>query len=137
MQSFPGITHIYPILAAALVENIAYRAIAGLPVPVYTKAEPIRILGDALCELSEEPDHGSQFQTVTLTFHTTAALDTAAPLAFAVRTVQGDTYIIGGKERPHPTLKVTETTGTPDGDARVREYKVTHKHRKALIKCVM
>lgn len=137
MSSLPGITQILLIPASSLVDNIAYRAIAGLPVPIYTKGTPLAILGDAVCELSEQPDNGQQLQTVTLTFRTTDTIPTAEPLAFAVRTVQGDIYIIGGKERPHPSFKVSYTTGTPDGDAHVTEYKVTHTHRKALIKCVM
>lgn len=137
MQSLPGITHIYTVLSSSLVDNIAYRSAAGLLVPVYSVTTPLAIIGDAVWDLAEEPDHGSQLQTITLTFRTTGTVDLTSPLAFVVRTVRGDTYIIGGKETPHPTVKVSETSGTPGGDPAVREYKITHKHRIALIKCVM
>lgn len=137
MQTLPGVASVFQMLTADLVRDIAYRSEAGLLVPVYKKPTAIPILGDAKCELTEQPDNNAQVEKVTLTFRTSHRLDTSQPLAFVVRTVQGQTYLIGTRERPFPTVKVSHTTGAPSGDASVYEVQVSLTHRKALVRVVM
>jgi hypothetical protein len=71
-------------------------------------------------------------EKVKLSFSTLRELPTRQNIGFVIRTVDGKLYIIGSKERPYPTVKVTTTTGQPDGDASVRKYEVSYTARKAL-----
>lgn len=137
MQILPGITHIYQIRNTALIADIAYRAEAGLPVPMYRTPLALPILGGATWELTEQDDNNSQIEKVTLTFRSTHRVTTSFPSAFIVRTVAGEVYLIGTRERPYPTVKVSRSSGEPDGSASVYEVQVSFTHRRALIKCVM
>ena len=50
-------------------------------------------------------------------------------------TIDGTKYVIGAKERPYPAVKITRSTGRPDGDSSVRKYEVSFTARKALALC--
>ena len=54
---------------------------------------------------------------------------------FVIETVDGDKYVIGAKERPYPTVKISRSTGQPDGDPSVRKYEVSFTAKKALALC--
>lgn len=133
MQSLPGITHVYQVPCSSLLSELAYRAEAGIPIPIYRTPLAIPILGDATVELTESDDNNSQIEKVTLTFRTAQRIYTTRPSAFIVRTVEGKAYLIGSRARPYPTVKVTRTTGTPGGDAAAYEVQISLTLRKALL----
>lgn len=87
--------------------------------------------------MEQEPDNNANSQKVSLTFYTLDDIPEDEPLAFVATTVQGDSYLIGMKERPYPSVKITSQTGTPDGDRAVKKYQVQFTARKALIPCAV
>ena len=131
-HSLPGITLVSYLDDDCLPSDVCYKAVAGIPVSLPEQPISIRIVDTAVCEIEEQTDNNVQMEKVRLTFATLQELPTRQNIAFVVRTVDGKMYVIGAKERPYPTVKVTTTTGQPDGDASVRKYEISYTARKAL-----
>lgn len=120
-----------------LPANITYRAMAGVPVGIFTSLNDICKVGEATCETEEQFDNNSQVEKASLTFHTLDELPTYRHLAFVIFTAQGDTFVIGTKELPYPTVKISRSTGTPDGEPSVRKYEVSFTAKKSLVLCAV
>ena len=136
-QSLPGIKRIAFVECSLLPANITYRAMAGVPVGIFTTVEDVCKIGEATCETEEQFDNNSQVEKATLTFFTLDELPTYRHLAFVVSTTDGDTFVIGTKELPYPTVKITRSTGTPDGEPSVRKYEVSFTAKKSLVLCAV
>ena len=131
-HSLPGITLLSYLADDYLPSDICYKAVAGIPVSLSEHTISIPMVDVAVCEVEEQTDNNVQMEKVKLSFSTLRELPTRQNIGFVIRTVDGKLYIIGSKERPYPTVKVTTTTGQPDGDASVRKYEVSYTARKAL-----
>ena len=136
-QSLPGITRIAFVDCDLLPADITLRAMAGVPVGIYTTVNEIGKIGDATCETEELFDNNSQVEKATLTFNTLDELPTDRHLAFVIFTANGDTFVIGAKEMPYPTVKITRSTGAPDGEPSVRKYEVSYTAKKSLVLCAV
>lgn len=136
MNTLPGIIAVKYLPCRELTEDVQYKSIAGVPVAVYDKCTAVSLTTKAECEVTEEPDNNFSLQKATLTFYTVDSIPRHEPLAFVVTTVGGETYLIGMKERPYPSIKISQTTGTPDGSAAQRKVEVTFSSAKALIPCL-
>lgn len=137
MHSLPGIKKVSYLPCDKLMPNVMYAAFVGLPVGVYNIPTDITLTGQAECQMEQEPDNNVNSQKVSLTFYTLDDIPEDEPLAFIATTVQGDCYLIGMRERPYPSVKITSQTGTPDGDRAVKKYQVQFTARKALIPCAV
>ena len=91
--------------------------------------------GEAVCEVEQLYDNNSYIEKAKLTFLTLDDVPTDQHPAFVIRTVNDEYYVIGAKERPYPTVKITRSTGQPDGDTSVRKYEVSFTAKKALALC--
>lgn len=80
-------------------------------------------------------DNNSYIEKVKLAFSTLDEVPTEQHPAFVFQTMDGIKYMIGAKERPFPTVKISRSTGQPDGDASVRKYEVSFSAKKALALC--
>ena len=141
--SLPGILNVWYVETRQLPDDVIYRAVAGIPVAMPVQPISIYFKGEAVCEVEESYDNRSalgtlrsskncQMEKAKLTFTTLDEVPTRLSLAFLIRTVNNEQYIIGAKERPYPTVKVSRSTGSPDGDAAARRYEVSFTGRKAL-----
>ena len=110
---------------------------AGVPVGIFTTVEDVCKIGEATCETEEQFDNNSQVEKATLTFFTLDELPIYRHLAFVISTTDGDTFVIGTKELPYPTVKITRSTGTPDGEPSVRKYEVSFTAKKSLVLCAV
>ena len=133
--SLPGITKVWYIMRDDLPDDIVYRSVAGIPVNLDVVPTDITLKGQAVCEVEQTFDNNSYIEQVKLTFLTLDDVQTAQHPAFLIKTVNDDIYIIGSKERPYPTVKITSSTGQPDGDTSVRKYEVSFTAKKALALC--
>ena len=133
--SLPGITHIWYILRDYLPDDVVYRAVADIPVTLQASPINISLMGEAVCEVEQSFDNNSYIEKSKLTFLTLDEVPTDQHPAFVIETVNGDKYVIGAKERPYPTVKITRSTGQPDGDPSVRKYEVSFTAKKALALC--
>ena len=133
--SLPGIQKVWYILRNYLPDDVVYRSVAGIPVSLQQQPISIPMKGEAVCEVETAFDNNSYIEKAKLTFLTLAEVPTDQHPAFLFQTIEGDIYIIGAKERPYPTVKITRSTGQPDGDTSVRKYEVSFSAKKALALC--
>lgn len=137
LHSLPGITRVAYTQCNLLPPDISLRALAGVPVGVYTTVTDIPLYGEAECELETQFDNNSLVEKVKLTFSTLDDLPLFRQLAFVIFTANGEIFLIGTKELPYPSVKLTRSTGTPDGEPSVRKYEVSLTGRKALVLCAV
>lgn len=113
------------------------RKILQILTKITLEVEPDEIIlkGEAVCEVEQSYDNNSYIEKAKLTFLTLDDVPTDQHPAFVIHTVNDEYYIIGAKERPYPTVKITRSTGQPDGDTSVRKYEVSFTAKKALALC--
>ena len=133
--SLPGITKAWYIQRNYLPDDVVYRSVAGIPVTLQEQPISINLKGEAICEVEQSFDNNSYIEKSKLTLYTLDEVPTDQHPAFVIETVDGDKYVIGAKERPYPTVKITRSTGQPDGDPSVRKYEVSFIAKKALALC--
>ena len=133
--SLPGIQQVWYISRNGLPDDVVYRSVAGIPVSVIEQPISITMKGEAVCEVEQSYDNNSYIEKAKLTFLTLDDVPTDQHPAFVIRTVNDEYYVIGAKERPYPTVKITRSTGQPDGDTSVRKYEVSFSAKKALALC--
>lgn len=133
--SLPGITKAWYIQRDYLPDDVVYRSVAGIPVTLQEQPISINLKGEAICEVEQSFDNNSYIEKSKLTLYTLDEVPTDQHPAFVIETVDGDKYVIGAKERPYPTVKITRSTGQPDGDPSVRKYEVSFTAKKALALC--
>ena len=133
--SLPGIQQVWYILRDYLPDDVVYRSVAGIPITLEVEPDVIIMKGEAVCEVEQSYDNNSYIEKAKLTFLTLDDVPTDQHPAFLFQTIEGDIYIIGAKERPYPTVKITRSTGQPDGDTSVRKYEVSFTAKKELALC--
>ena len=135
--SLPGINKAWYIQRDYLPDDVVYRSVAGLTVVLQEKPISINLKGEAICEVEQSFDNNSYIEKSKLTLYTLDEVPTGQHPAFVIETVDGDNYVIGAKERPYPTVKITRSTGQPDGDPSVRKCEVSFTAKKALALCTV
>lgn len=133
--SIPGILNVWYVDTSYLPDDVIFKGVAGIHFSLGVQPISIPFIGEAVCEVDEQDDNNSQIQKVTLTFYTLRLLPTERDIAFVIRTIDDQLYLIGAKERPFPTVRMSATTGKTDGDAAIMKYEVNFSARKALIPC--
>ena len=133
--SLPGIIKVWYLLRDALPDDVVYRAVAGIPISFDGQPTEVNLKGEAVCEVEQSFDNNSYIEKTKLTFLALDVVPTDQHPAFVIQTVNGDRYVMGAKERPYPTVKITRSTGQPDGDPSVRKYEVSFTAKKALALC--
>lgn len=133
--SLPGIQHVWYISRDYLPDDVIYRSVVGMSITLLEQPISINMKGEAVCEVEQSIDNNSYMEKVKLTFLTLDDVPIDQFPAFLFQTIDGDIYLLGAKERPYPTVKITRSTGQPDGDASVRKYEVSFTAKKALARC--
>ena len=133
--SLPGITNVSYISYDDLPDDVVYRSVAGIPITLEVVPDEITMKGEAVCEVEQSFDNNSYIEKAKLTFLTLDDVPTYNHPAFVIKTVNDETFLIGSKERPYPTVKISSSTGQPDGDTSVRKYEVSFTAKKALALC--
>ena len=134
-NSLPGIKNIGYVPAERLQREIMLKHLAGLPVAVFTDITPISFCGVPTCEAVSSYNNNGRIEQTTLRFNTREAMPTSRHVAFVVTDCNGKSYIIGQREKPRPIVKVTQDTGTPDGDPAVFSVEILLYAQKSLIPC--
>ena len=135
-QSLPGIKRIDYVLAENLTPNVMLNAICGGLVSVLAQTTEVPFVGEAICVTTSECDNHGKVESVTLTFSSTEYVPSSMPLAFIVTDVNGNSFLIGSREKPFPIIKHDITFGSPAGDQSVNQYEVKYVAIRALIGCV-
>lgn len=135
VQSLPGIKSIGYVEAEKLSPNVMLKGICNCPVGVFTDVVNIPLCGTPTCTVEDEYDRHGRLQSVKLLFKSTQFVPTHRRIAFVVTDVKGQSFLIGAKEPPHPTVDLTINFGAPDGDAAASSYEVKYVAVKALLLC--
>ena len=106
-----------------------------MPITIPATTTEITLKGEATCELEQSSDNNCYIEKVKLNIPTLDDVPLQDFPAFVIQTVDGTKYVIGAKERPYPAVKITRSTGRPDGDPSVRKYEVSFTAKKALALC--
>lgn len=134
-QSLPGIKYIGFVETEKLSPNVMLKGICGAPVGVYVDVTPVAFVGMPDCTIGDEYDSHGRLQAVELKFATNEFVPTTTPVAFVVTDVNGQSYLIGAQEPPHPVVKLTVNFGSPKGESSVNTYEVKYVAIKALLQC--
>lgn len=132
-QSLPGIVSIHTVECSRLQPQLMLRAMSKLPNAVFAPLTHRNHIGEPICNTISEYLNGSRSEKTTLEFISDADFDTSQPLAFVVKCVNGDSFLIGRKEHPYPTVTITHTTGTTTSDASSYKIEVNFIAPKTLI----
>ncbi len=132
-QGLPGIKWIAWKRCEQLPSMIMLKAMAHVSFNIVSNWTVIELIGKAQIDVQETNDANSQIEQVSLSFRTLDDIPTHSNLAFIVKTVNGESYVIGQKEKPFPEIKVKKSSGSPGGSENVHDYEVTYTARKALI----
>lgn len=133
----PGITHIYEMLCSDLPENVDMRSLSGLPIAIAASMREIPFHGEAICDTETIYNNNGEEEKATLSFMSNDRITARPAKAFVVTDVNGNHYLLGCKEYPFPIIGCRKTTGTPDGDAAVYQYEVTHVALRTAMECAI
>lgn len=134
-QSLPGIKRLGYVAADRLQRQSMHKSIVGIPVGVFTDITLINFVGTPTCEVESDYDNNGRLENTTLRFATNDNIPIYKPIAFVFTDVNGDSWLLGTREKPRPIIKVERSTGQPGGDENVYAFNVTMYAHKALIKC--
>ena len=132
-QSLPGIVSIHTVECSRLQPQLMLRAMSKLPNAVFAPLTPRNHIGEPICNTISEYLNGSRSEKTTLEFISDEDFDANIPLAFVVKCVNGEAYLIGRKEHPYPIITITHTTGTTTSEASSYKIEVNFIAPKTLI----
>ena len=137
MRTIPGIVKIEVVRCAQLPANVMLTAITRGSVTLVLEPEEVTFYGQPTLKWEGLLVNKAPQEKSTLEFKTPHRLHDNVRIAFIVTAASGKKYLIGSREGKYPVVTYTETTGTPDGEAALRTYKVTHLARKSVLECIV
>lgn len=120
------------VAGSLLSSDIILKHLAGVPVGIFAAVTPVTHFDSSSCEAETEYNNGVSFEKTTLQFRTTDEIPSSQDIAFVVKDVQGQSYLVGHRERPHPIVAVTAII---DKDTNIRKVNVSFSARKSLVPC--
>lgn len=136
-NSLPGIVKIQWVRCSDISARIMFVSLAGAVVTLALDATLVRFFGTPSLKWDGSLVNGVRLEKSTLEFATADILPDGERIAFIVTTASGRQYIIGTREPKYPQVNYSETVGSPDGDAALRTYKVTHIAQKSVLPCIL
>lgn len=137
IQILPGIKTVGWIDCRHLPRRVDLSAICGMPVAILTDIHPIPFFDEPTCECKTKKDGAGYEDTATLKFLTDRKLPRSASLGFVVTDVNGNSYLLGSLEEPHPLVEYERRTGLPSGDAAGFLYEIKHVSIKSMVPCII
>lgn len=132
-NSLPGIISISCLPCKLVQRNSDLKYLSGMPVQVFTTPIPIDFKGMPTCETISQYDNNGRNESTTLKFMALSPVPLREHLAFIVTDANRRSYLLGLHEAPYPIIKISHSTGTPDGDPAVYAHEITFKALKSLI----
>lgn len=136
-NTLPGIVKIQMVRCSDIQPHVMYASISGALVALALPAVTVKFYGQPSLKWDGSIVNGSRQEKSTLEFSTTEKLPEGEWLAFVLTVASGKQYLIGAREPKYPIINYTDTAGSPDGDAALRTYKITHVAQKSVLPCVL
>ncbi len=134
-QILPGVKAIGWVDCRHLPRRVDLLGICLVSVPILTDIHPIPFFGEPECRCQRKKSTAGYEDTATLKFLTSAELPLGISLGFVVTDVNDQSFLIGSREAPQPSIECEHRTGSPNGDAAGYHYEVKHVAIKSLIPC--
>src|SRR5574344_620959 len=134
-QILPGVKEIGWVRCEHLVNDIALRGIAMMPVPVLTEIHNVPFFDEPTCECVTENDGGNRTVMAKLKFASEDLLPLKEHLAFVATAIAGNFYIIGAREAPFPVVNLTISLGNANGEGAGGNDELAHKAIRWLAPC--
>lgn len=131
--SMPGISEVWVMDADDIQSGVVQAHIAGLDVTVLARKRELMAFGDASCEVETSWENNAQKEKATLQFTTTSVVIPRKAMAWLIKDVTGQWWLMGSKERPWPTTTVGRNLGSPGDEKAARRVKATLESLVALI----
>lgn len=131
----PGIVKVRAVRCADLPQGIPLLADNVNLIPVLATAAEIALIDIPECKITSSSDAGNPQEEAVLTFTATRPPLAGYSLAYILTDAAGNHTLLGAREWPRPITEVTMVTGTPGGDARAYEVKVTYTSRRVTVPC--
>lgn len=132
-NSLPGISSIEVVECDKLQPSLMLRAMSNLPNTIFAETRKLTNIYDAVCSTETIFINGSKKQKTSLTFVTIEQIEVDTPLAFVVKCVNGDMWLIGKREAPYPAVKTVHNTGNPKSDTHTYKVDVTLSDNLTLL----
>ena len=134
MTSVPGITYIGMIQCSSLAAHLESKSLAGMNASVSSGITEVEFIGVPECSVSTEYDNNGYSSKVTLKFVSEMDIPLSFPLAFVIKDVSGQGFLIGKKEKCYPVIKKDRDTGTPASVKAAFSYQIEYVALVGLIK---
>ena len=136
-QRLPGIMALGFVRGSNLPRQMMHKSLVGIPIGIMTSVTPINFIGTPTCEATSDYDNGGRIEKTTLKFLTNDTIDLFYGIAFVVKDTNGNAFVIGARENPHPIIKRNVFSGETAGSPAVFSYEVTLYAQRSLIPCFL
>ncbi len=120
----PGIRAISWVPAELLPINVKSKLVSGVPVAILTVPTPITIIGEPVCEVTQEHINGGIKVTTSLEFVSNDSIPLDQPLGLVIQDCNGRTLLIGEREKPWAVVNSTNSSGKVNGEVNATTYNV-------------
>lgn len=134
IQRLPGVKEIGYIYSWELPKRIDLLAIVGSEIVIMANRRNVPFFGEPSVKLTTKKENHAYTEEAVLEF---TSADIPFPLhdiAFVVRDIEDNFYIIGSKEEPGIDIEIQSSLGAPSGESKAFAVKITHKSIRALVK---
>lgn len=118
-----------------LQRQVALAGICRMPVAVLTDIHPVEFFDEPDCRCTSKKENGGWQDSATLKFLAAEPLPRGVDIGFIVTDVNGQSFLIGSRERPCVLPETEHRLGSPSGDAAGFYYEIKHTALKSLIPC--
>ena len=136
-DTLPGIDKIQFVRCSDIQPHVMQLSMCGVIVTLALPSVQVKFYGVPLLKWDGSMVNGSRQEQSTLEFSTREHLPEGVLLAFVVTMASGRQYLIGAREPKYPIISYSDTTGSPDGEAALRTYKITHIAKKSVLPCIL
>lgn len=136
-NTLPGIVKIQVVHCADIQPHVMLNSICGAVIALAVPSVTVKFYGQPTLKWDGTKVDGAREEKSTLEFSTADRLPEGVRIAFVVTVASGKQYLVGTREPKYPVVNYSETVGTPDGEAALRTYKITHIAQKSVLPCVL
>ncbi len=130
--SLSGVKAISYIAANTLPDTILQQAVSKQPIVIYSSRTPVPFYGTPECSVEQINENNGTKEVASLVFRSLVVIPEAFAIAFLITDTNGQTYMLGCKNSPYPSITAIQQFGAPEGEPHCLNVTVEHTAIKAL-----